>query len=196
MAGIDNIIKEILQEAQDKAAGVIEEAQNKAGELKENAAKADEKMASQLKAGADRQAAELAQRAVSQGALRKRQAILKARQDIIDEVIEKAYLQLSTRDDDAYFSMIKKLIEKNLRAGDGEVCFNEADLKRIPAGFEESVAKSAAKAGGTLKISAVPVKIKSGCIIAYGGIEENCSLEAIFAEKRDALRDLANSVLW
>lgn len=196
MAGIDNIIKEILQEAQGKADKVIEEAKLKADALKAEAAKADEKLTSQLKAGADRQAKELAQRAVSQGALRKRQAVLKARQDIIDGVIEKAYLQLSTRDDEAYFSMIRKLIEKNLRAGKGEVCFNETDLKRIPAGFEESIAKSAAKAGGTLTISEVPVKIRSGCIIAYGGIEENCSLEAIFAEKRDALRDLANSVLW
>ena len=159
MAGIDKIVQEILQEANTKAAAVLEEAGRKAGEITAQAAQADEKAAARIKETADRQAGELAQRAVSQGALRKRQAILKAKQDIIDEVIEKAYMQLSTRDDEAYFSMILTLIEKNLRAGDGKICFNEADMKRIPDGFAQKVAQLAEKAG----VPVVPIAVKTDC---------------------------------
>ena len=47
-----------------------------------------------------------------------------------------------------------------------------------------------------MKGSEDPGRIKSGFILSYGGIEENCSLDAIFAEKAETLRDLANSILW
>ena len=196
MAGIDTIVHEILQEAQTKADELMKEAQDQAGSIQQDAAAADEKAAAGIRQEADRTAADLAQRARSQVDLRKRQAILKAKQAVIDGVIEKAYLQLAAQGDEAYFAMILKLVQKNVRAGDGLVCFNSADLKRIPAGFEASLAALASKAGGTLKVSPDPVKIRSGCIVSYGGIEENCSLDALFAEKRETLRDLANSVLW
>lgn len=196
MAGIDTIVHEILQEAQTKADELMKEAQDQAGSIQQEAAAADEKAAAGIRQEADRTAADLAQRARSQVDLRKRQAILKAKQAVIDGVIEKAYLQLAAQGDEAYFAMILKLVQKNVRAGDGLVCFNSADLKRIPAGFEASLAALASKAGGTLKVSPDPVKIRSGCIVSYGGIEENCSLDALFAEKRETLRDLANSVLW
>ena len=196
MAGIDTIVHEILQEAQTKADELMKEAQDQAGSIQQEAAAADEKAAAGIRQEADRTAADLAQRARSQVDLRKRQAILKAKQAVIDGVIEKAYLQLAAQGDEPYFAMILKLVQKNVRAGDGLVCFNSADLKRIPAGFEASLAALASKAGGTLKVSPDPVKIRSGCIVSYGGIEENCSLDALFAEKRETLRDLANSVLW
>ena len=196
MAGIDNIVKEILQEAEAAAQGILDEAQEKAKQLMKEAAASDEKAAAAQRQKAEKAVSDLAQRAVSQSALRKRQAVLKARQEIIDEVIHKAYMKLSTQDTDAYFSMVRKLVEKHVRAGDGLICFSETDLKAVPAGFEDEISKIAKAAGGTLKVSDTPVKIRSGFILSYGGIEENCSLDAIFAEKADALRDRANAILW
>ncbi len=38
--------------------------------------------------------------------------------------------------------------------------------------------------------------IDNGFILAYGGIEENCSIEAMFAEKRDELRDQVRKILF
>ena len=45
MAGVDNILKEILQEAQTKADGLLSEAKSKADEILQSSAQADEKMA-------------------------------------------------------------------------------------------------------------------------------------------------------
>ena len=196
MAGVDNIVKEILQEAENTAGSLLSEAKEKAEQIIKEGAAADEKAALAVRQKAEKTVVDLEQRAVSQSALRKRQAVLKAKQEIIDEVVHKAYMKLSTQDTDAYFSMVKKLVEKNVRAGDGLVCFNETDLKAVPAGFEKELDGIAKAAGGSLKISDQPVKIRSGFILSYGGIEENCSLDAIFAEKADTLRDLANSILW
>ena len=196
MAGVDNILKEILQEAQTKADGLLSEAKSKADEILQSSAQADEKMAEDSRRAALKGAADLEERAKSQSALRIRQAVLKTKQDIIDEVIDQAYTKLSTQGDAEYFGMAEKLLEKAVRPGDGEICFNAEDLKRVPASFKKNIEKIAAEKGGTLKIGETPVKIRNGFILAYGGIEENCSLDAIFSEKKEKLRDLVNSILW
>ena len=78
MAGIDNIVKEILQEAEAAAQGILDEAQEKAKQLMKEAAAADDKAAAAVRQKAEKTVSDLAQRAVSQSALRKRQAVLKA----------------------------------------------------------------------------------------------------------------------
>ena len=196
MAGVDNIVKEILQEAENAAEALLKEAKETAETALKEGAAADEKAAEAAKLKAEKAVLELKSRAVSQSALRKRQAVLKAKQGIIDEVIRKAYMKLQTQDTDDYFSMVKKLVEKKARAGEGLICFNETDLKAVTPQVKEELAQIAKKAGGTLKVSEDPVRIRSGFILSYGGIEENCSLDAIFAEKAETLRDLANSILW
>ena len=196
MAGIDNIVNQILQEAAQKAEGLIAQGQEKAGEIAKQAqAEADKLKETSLQA-ARKGVKDLEERAKSQSALRRRQALLGAKQEIIDEIIDKAYKKLETQDDAEYFSMVAALAEKAARSGDGEICFNSEDLERIPADFAAKLDKIAAAKGGSLKISKSPAKIRSGFILSYGGIEENCTLDAIFAEKKEALRDLVNSILW
>lgn len=196
MAGIDNIVNQILQEAAQKAEGLIAQGQEKAGEIAKQAqAEADKLKETSLQA-ARKGVKDLEERAKSQSALRRRQALLGAKQEIIDEIIDKAYKKLETQDDAEYFSMVAALAEKAARSGDGEICFNSEDLERIPADFAAKLDKIAAAKGGSLKISKTPAKIRSGFILSYGGIEENCTLDAIFAEKKEALRDLVNSILW
>ena len=196
MAGVDNIVNEILQQGQAKADELIAEARAKADEILQKSAEADEKMKLSSEQNTQRRVKDLAERAKSQSSLQKRQTVLKARQEIIDGVIEKAYLKLSTQGDEDYFSMAEKLVEKTARAGDGIICFNAEDLKRVPADFAQRIEKIARSKGGTLKISDKGAKIRSGFILSYGGIEENCTLDSIFTEKRDELRDLVNSILW
>ena len=196
MAGIDNLVNQILQEATQKADDLIAQGKEKAAEIARQAAAESEKLSQASMQAAQKGVKDLAERAKSQSALRRRQALLATKQEIIDEIIDKAYKKLETQDDAEYFSMIATLAEKAARPGDGEICFNREDMERIPADFAAKIEKIAAAKGGSLKISSVPAKIRSGFILSYGGIEENCTLDSIFAEKKDALRDLVNSILW
>ena len=196
MAGIDNLVNQILQEATQKADDLIAQGKEKADEIARQAAAESEKLSQASMQAAQKGVKDLAERAKSQSALRRRQALLATKQEIIDEIIDKAYKKLETQDDAEYFSMIATLAEKAARPGDGEICFNREDMERIPADFAAKIEKIAAAKGGSLKISSVPAKIRSGFILSYGGIEENCTLDSIFAEKKDALRDLVNSILW
>jgi len=196
MAGIDNITNEILQEAKNRAAGVIADATGKADAQIREAQKECESIAAKAAEKAAQEAKAYANRIVSQAGMRKRQAVLSAKQEIIGGVLDAAYKKLSGLQDKDYFEIIAKLIGKTAHDGDGEILFSEKDLARLPSGFADQVKALAAKAGGSLKVSGEAADIENGFILRYGGIEENCTLPALFAEKRDALSDKVHEILW
>ena len=49
---------------------------------------------------------------------------------------------------------------------------------------------------GSLTVSRTPADIENGFVLRYGGIDENCSLRALFEEKRETLQDIVNKILW
>ena len=196
MAGVDSITKEILQEARDKADSILAEATNAVDALKK-AAKADsQKSADKLADKADADAKAYASRIESQIGLRRRQALLEARQEIISDVIEKAYRKLDTQDDASYFEMIIKLLKANVRPDDGEILMTEKDLKRLPANFETKIKEIAEEKKGKLTLSKDAAEIENGFILRYGGIDENCSLRAIFDDRMNDLQDAVHHTLW
>ncbi len=196
MAGIDNITNEILQEAKNRAAQVISDAAAKADDEIRAAQAKGEDISKKAAVKAEQEAKAYENRILSQIGLRKRQTILSARQEIISGIIDAAYEKLSSLGDSEYFEMIKTLVGKNVQGGEGEILFNKKDLDRLPAGFADVLKAIAEKAGGTLKVSEETAEIENGFILRYGGIDENCTLPALFAEKRDALSDLVHGVLW
>ena len=196
MAGEERITEESRQEAKAGAQELLGEAQKKAEAI---TGKAREEASQIVESGEKEAQALLAQqeeRAHSSAAMRLRQAMLSAKQEVIDEIIGKAYEKLAGQDADGYFGMVVALLKKNIHAGEGVICFSEEDLKRLPAGFEKVAGKVASEAGGSLTIDTVPAKIANGFILKYGGVEENCSLNALFAQSKEALRDSVSSILW
>lgn len=196
MAGAENIINEIMQEAESKADSIIASANAEADAARAAAKKEYEASIAKAKEAAEREAGEWAKRVESQTALRRRQAVLAAKQEIIESVIDGAYERLAGQGDAEYFQMILTLARKNAQKDEGEILFSEKDLARLPEGFAEELAKAAEGAGGTLKVSDTPAKIENGFILRYGGIDENCTLAALFAEKRENLADRVREVLW
>ena len=196
MAGIDGITGDILAAARQEAGEIIKIAEQEASQVKEKA-EADAKQlfdgiieAARAKAQAEHD------RAASQASLNRRQTLLAAKQQIIGKIIEDAKASLAEQDDSAYFDMTAKLIRKAAWPQDGTIVFGKNDLKRITPEFEALILDAAKQAGGTLKISSEPADIKDGFILKYGGIEENCTLDAIFASMADTLTDKVNGTLW
>lgn len=50
--------------------------------------------------------------------------------------------------------------------------------------------------GGSLKVSSETRDIRGGCVLLYDGVEENCSIEALFSAGKDEMTDLARSILF
>ena len=66
----------------------------------------------------------------------------------------------------------------------------------MPADFRAGIGKISKAKGGSLKICRQEKGIEGGFVLAYGGIEENCTLRAMFDAKRDELSDEAHRLLF
>lgn len=196
MAGIDVITKEILQDASDRAAEIAAKAQEQAAAIEAEARETAAKNSEAAAAKAERDVAAYDRRVQSQIRMEKREAVLAAKQEVIDQVIEEAYHRLMELDDQKYFDMLEKLIAKNVQNAKGEILFSASDRERLPADFMTRVQSAAERKGGSLTLSKETAGIDGGFVLRYGGIDENCSLKALFDEKREVLQDRVHSILW
>ena len=176
MSGLDKIKSQILDEANHSAEVKLAEANEKAERMLSEAKAEAEAEVSRLQAKSQEAVAVYADRVKSSG--------------------ENAYEKVCAQDDAAYFGMITRMLEKYAQPGDGIISFNAKDLKRMPKGFEAEMEKAAQKKGGSLKLSAEAKEMDGGFILVYGGVEENCTIRAMFDAKRDYLSDKVHEVLF
>ncbi len=196
MAGIDNITGRILQETQGEVEKILKSAENQAKAILD---KAGEEAAAVSKAAAvksEQQTNLYAARIKSSAESTRKKALLSAKQEIIDSVINQAYEKLIKQDDASYFDMMQKILARAIRPQKGTIALSAADLARVPDSFKKTVSKLAADCGGELTFAKDPAKIESGFVLSYGGIEENCSLRSIFAANRDQIQDTICKVLF
>lgn len=196
MGGLDKIIEEIKDQANAEAGQILKEADEYCDEyMKEITDKvADEVEAFEKKEKSKR---DLYDEKVKSGALfRERNEILKTKQQCINEVIKEAEYTICNLETKQYFDFLSKLFEANFDGTDGEMFFGKEDLERMPEEFKEKIKATADNKGAKVNISDKTKNIKNGFILVYGEIEENCTIQSLFDEKSDALRDIVNKELF
>ncbi len=196
MTGLEKILYQIEEEAKSSADEIIVNANKEAEAI---AAKADA-TCQEMQAAAEAKAAaateDILKKSRSAAAMQRKKDLLTAKQQVIGEVIDKAQKSLYDMDDTAYFALIEKMLQKFVLAESGEICFNAKDQKRLPAGFDKTLAAIAQKKGGALTVSKETCDIDGGFLLVYGGIEENCSFAAMFAAERENLQDKVHTLMF
>ncbi len=196
MAGLDHIIQQILDDANAQAKQKTDAAKKEAAEI-EAAAKAEgQALSKEISQRASNDEKTASERAKSSADMQKRQATLVAKQEAINDVIEAAYQKVIGYDDDAYFALIEKMLEKYAQPKDGEIYLSEKDRGRMPAGFPQKISQIASGKGGSLTLASESKQLDGGFVLVYGGIEENCSIRSVFSAKQDELVDAVNAVLF
>lgn len=196
MTGLEKMKSQILEEAKSSAREILDRAQTSADAVKEEARKRAEAECARISEKSEADVENIRERAVSSCDLQRRKALLKAKQEVISEMLDKAYESLLHADDETYFNMLRKMLEKFVLAEEGEICFSPDDLKRMPQGFEKEITDIAGKKGGKLSLSKEERKIFGGFVLIYGGIEENCTFKAMFDSKRGDLSDKVHALLF
>jgi|APHig6443718053_1056840.scaffolds.fasta_scaffold22791_1 V/A-type H+/Na+-transporting ATPase subunit E len=197
MTGLEKILAHIEDDAKATADTVSEKAKAEVdrilAEAKEEAAQkcADMNKQSELEFSARKKRIE------SQAALQKRELILKAKQQMISDIIEKTKVYLKDLSDQEYLETIETMIKKCALPKAGELLFSASDLNRLPAGFEEKT-KLMLKdiAGASLSLSRETRNINGGFIVRYGDIEINCSFDALIAASKDEIQDKVYKLLF
>lgn len=196
MTGLEKMVSQILEEADASAAVTISDAEKKAAEILDEAGKKADEIWQQREEQSRAKVKSYDERTASAADMKRRTAVLAARQELIGSVIADACERVKNLDEEKYFEILKNMVGKYLLPKDGEICFSRKDLERMPADFREEIRSMAEKKGGALEFSGEARNIDGGFILVYGGIEENCSIDAVFAEKRDELLDQVRKILF
>lgn len=196
MSGLDKMKAQILQEAEMSAQETLSKAREEARKIMENAQEEADAQALRIASKAEKDALDQAARAASAQDMQRKQAYLEAKQEVIREILHKAYSRILDLDDREYFDFMEKLLEKYVLPESGEIRFNEKDLNRMPEGFSGRVKAIAAEKGGNLEISRQSCTAEGGFLLVYGGVEENCTIKAVFDSKREELSDQVNRMLF
>ncbi len=196
MAGLEKITEQILAAAKQEADAILAEAARQAEEIKAAAEQEAEEIAAGIQKKSASDVENYGKRVQSANDLYARTEALKCKQEIIATVIEKAYEKVCAMEETAYFAMLEKMIAGYALARDGEICFSEKDLAAMPADFAARIDAAAKKAGGTLSVAKEGRNIDGGFILIYGGVEENCTIGAMFDAKKEEMQDTVNGLLF
>ncbi|MDO4273940.1 MAG: V-type ATP synthase subunit E [Eubacteriales bacterium] len=196
MTGLDKMINQILEEADSSANETLEKARQASAEILDSARAEAGKLENEIAEKSKADIANFKDRMISSNDLKRRTAILAAKQEIIADVLVKAYESIMRKPDAEYFDIIRKMLKEYALAENGVLYFSDKDLGRLPAGFVKEAQEIAAAKGGTISVSKETRNIDGGFVLAYGGIEENCSVKALFDSRKDELQDKVQKLLF
>lgn len=197
MTGLDKILKHIEEDAVSAAEQCLAEAKHKADEIMAETRAEGEKKCAKIAEDSKMDVQSCLSRAESAANLQEKKLILKAKQEIISEVINNAKNSLLKLPDKEYFDVIIKMVQKQALTGAGYIMFSETDYKRLPSQFNEALKNClSGKAGASLTLTDETVNINGGFILVYGDVEINCSFDALFAAAKENLQDKVSEVLF
>ena len=193
MSGIDKIIGQIEEDTRAVCEGIIAKAESKAALI---TAEAD-RQAAYIKSNSEEKLAasvlDIKKRGDSAAELEERKTLLYTKQGIISDMLAIGIDRVKNLPADEYFALILRMVAKYSLPQDGVIRFGKKDADRLPAGFINEVN---AVSKGKLVMSDACADIDAGFILIYGGIEENCSFDAIFAGEDEVLKDKAGKLLF
>ncbi|MEG1957094.1 MAG: V-type ATP synthase subunit E family protein [Lachnospiraceae bacterium] len=196
MTGLDKITNQIIEEANSSASEILQKAEAEAEKLREEALEEAKIECEKINRKSVSEIANYKDRMNSSADLKRRTAILNMKQSMISVTLEKAYHTFCNQEATQYFQTIKEMLKKFVLPQNGEIFFSDADMAKMPKEFVNEISAIAKEKGGTLTLSQDRRNVEKGFILAYGGIEENCSFEALFNSKKDELQDEVQKILF
>lgn len=197
MTGLEKILGQIEEDAVRTAEDILKEAEKEAEKIRMDAQAEGELNCSQIVERSKLEVQSSLSRSESAANLQGKKLILNAKQEIINNLINKAKETLINLPDKEYFEIILSMIRKNALPSEGMIQFSERDLKRLPEGFSKSITDALSlKNGVKLSISQDSCNINGGFLLSYGDVEMNCSFDALIAASRETLQDKVCEVLF
>ena len=193
MSGLDKILSKILAEAQASGELKIAEAKEKADSVLLESATLAKAVAKKRVSQSKKEAQWIIARGESAAVLQSKRLLLQERNRIIDQVLIDVKTQIIALPDVDYFSMLERFVRSHAQKGPGTLVLCKSDLSRLPRDFDASLSSSLS---APVTVSGTPGSFDAGCVLIYGEVEYNGTVDALIIEKRDELRDLLNKELF
>ena len=196
MNGLDKLVARISGESGAQIKAIIDEANAKAAEIKADSDKKMKAECERIEKKAQTEVETIEMRSKASAELKTKQILLTGKQELLNDTIGMAKEKLSNLSDQEYVDFIKKLFSKHVPSEDAVLKLNAADLKRIPQDVIDGFVKSAEDKGAKLTVSSEAAEIKNGFVLDFGGIEENCTFDALIDQNIEELQDKVKSLLF
>jgi V/A-type H+/Na+-transporting ATPase subunit E len=198
MTGIDRIKEQILQDSQAKANSILDDAKKQALELIEKANVNARQKSEEIQKKASSDASEKLRISRSMLELEMRKDILSTKQQLIEEVFQKALDSLSKMENNEYEAILYKLIVDAVETGEEEILLSKHDKNRLPGDFSNKLNQVLVQAGkkGNLKLSDEERDIMGGFVLKTKGVEINYSFEALLRMDRDEIEPEVAAILF
>jgi len=179
--------EKIIAQAEDNANNIIKKGEKEANNIK-NIILYKNKQEVSLKKS----------KILTEANLKAKKTILLEKQNIIEDVFDKALEIILKLNDKEYHDFIKKLILDNIEIGDETIFIGSSDQRKISQSFVEDINKELKAKGerGVLKLSCSYLTIKGGVIIGSGKIRKNISLELLLKDVREESEMQISKILF
>ena len=189
MAGTEQIREKIIERYRAQADQIIKKANQRAAELMQEAKKEERAAQEAFDKKMESECAALRQRLLSAAHAEGKKQVLAKKQEMLDLAFSQALEHMRSMPDEEYEAVLTGMVAARA-TGNEELILSAKDQKRLSGKFVREVNHMAAKEGRKLTITLSKQFLPDdlcGFVLKDGAIEQNCTFEAIFHEKRDAL---------
>lgn len=196
MTGLEKMLRQILEDAMTEGERITAKGKKQAQALLETSQAETGQICTDILMQGKKEQQKVIQRRKAALEHMRKSAILKKKQEIISDTLEKAYRNLCELPEDLYFPTLSKMIERFAEPGEGELLLSRKDKERMPERFVGQLQEKLEKRQATLVLSEEDAVLDGGFVLRYGGVEENCSFQALFDAEKEKLQDIVQEILF
>ena len=198
MKGTEKIIAHIRADGDAEAKRIIDAASKQAEEIRAESFKAslseDEKL---MKAGkAECEDILSGSRRIAE--MEAKKSVLSVKQEMVASAFDAAQEEIVNMPRDKYTQFLARMAADAATVGEEEIILNEFDKKELGKDVCKAANELLQAKGvpGALTLSEDTADISGGLIVRFGGIETNCSIDALIRQRRSGLSTEIAAVLF
>ena len=127
-----------------------------------------------------------------------KKSVLSVKQEMVASAFDAARSEIINMPRDQYTQFLARMAADAASTGEEEIILNEADKKELGKAVCKAANEllSAKGVPGRLTLSEDTADISGGLIVRFGGIETNCSIDALIRQRRSGLSTEVAAVLF
>ena len=181
MSNLDNLVAEILQQAQKEANRILTKAKEENSEFSEKEHKKIQKEIEAINNKAQEEAQALKERVISNANLKSRDMILQAKEELVDDILYKVLERLKNIDVNGYLKFVENILKNLKLSKNAEVIVT----KNMKLALGEKI----------LDYRISDQTVESGCSIKDGNLIYNNEFSNLLEFNREELeREILNKI--
>lgn len=198
MKGTEKIIAHIRADGDAQAKKIIDEASKQAEELRAESFKAALAEYEKLMQAGNAECEDILSGSRRIAEMEAKKSVLSVKQEMVASAFDAARSEIVNMPRDKYTQFLARMAADAASTGEEEILLNESDRKELGKAVCKAANEllSAKGVPGRLILSEDTADICGGVIIRCGGIETNCSIDALIRQCRSGLSTEVAAVLF